>query len=353
MKLLSFLHRWTGGLVGLVLAILGLSGAILVWEDQWISLPHSNDPVVQDVASLARIVDSAGPQLSRITFAHDGMSLHHLVFSDGSGAYVSQAGATVARWQSEWARPELWLFDLHHHLFAGETGEWVTGIAGIIGLLFLVTGLILWWRSRRAFRLRLLPRAWTPGPIVSHHRDIGALASPLLLLSLVTRLLMLFAPLRTTLLGNEDRPRVDAGIRVAARPDALLAVAARQFPGAELRRLTFPKKATDPLTVRLRQPFEWTPNGRTQVGVEPGGALWIEDAAQANRSARASEKAYPLHSAKVGGLLWKLAMTLSGVALAMLGSFTTWSFWRRRVLKAASTQQPKSTKGSRAVPLAP
>src|SRR5687768_15790228 len=108
MKLLSFLHRWTGGLVGLVLAILGLSGAILVWEDQWSSLPHANEPVVQDVASLARIVDSAGPQLSRITFAHDGMSLHHLVFNDGSGAYVSQAGATVSRWQGEWARPELW-----------------------------------------------------------------------------------------------------------------------------------------------------------------------------------------------------------------------------------------------------
>ena len=352
MKLLSFLHRWTGGLIGLVLAVLGLSGAILVWEDQWIALPHSGERVVQDVASLARIVDAAGPQVTRITFAHDGLSLHQLAFSDGSGAYVSQAGATVARWDSEWARPELWLFDLHHHLFAGETGEWAAGIAGMIGLLFLITGLILWWRSRRAFRLRLLPRAWTPGPIVSHHRDIGALASPLLLLSLMTGVLMLFAPLRTVLLGKEQRPRVETGTRIAPRPDALLALAAQRFPGAELRRLTVPRKAGDPLTVRLRQPFEWTPNGRTQVGINPGGAVWVEDAAQANRSARAAEKAYPLHSAKVGGVPWKIAMTLSGVVLAMLGSFTTWSFWRRRVLKAAK-RRPKTAAGPRAIPLAP
>ena len=341
MKLLSILHRWTGGLIGGLLAVLGLSGAILVWEDQWIGLQHSNDPVVQDVATLARIVDSAGPDLSGVTFAHDGMSLHHLVFSDGSGAYVSQAGDSVARWQSEWQRPELWLFDLHHHLFAGETGEWVTGIAGLVGLLFLITGMILWWRSRRAFRWRLLPRAWAPGPIVAHHRDIGALASPLLLISFVTGILMLFAPLRATLLGTEERPRIEAGDRVAPNAAALLAAAARRFPDAELRRLTLPKKASDPLVVRLRQPFEWTPNGRTQLGVEPTGALWIENATQANRSARTTEKAYPLHSAKVGGIVWQFAMTLSGLALAMLGSFTTWSFWRRRASKAAATRQPE------------
>ena len=80
-----------------------------------------------------------------------------------------------------WDRLELWLFDFHHHLFAGETGELITGVAGLTGLLFIVTGLILWWRSRRAFRLRLLPKSWAPGPIVSHHRDIGLLASPFLL----------------------------------------------------------------------------------------------------------------------------------------------------------------------------
>lgn len=236
-------------------------------------------------------------------------------------------------------------------MFAGETGEWLTGIAGVIGLLFLVTGLILWWRSRRAFRPRFLPRTWAPRPIVSHHRDLGALASPLLLLSLVTGLLMLFAPLRAAFLGKEERPRVEQSLRVEPRAAALLSLAARRFPDAELRRLTLPKKAGYPLTDRLRQPFEWTPNGRTQLGVEPGGAVWVEDAAQANRSARTAEKAYPLHSAKVGGLLWQVAMTLAGVALTMLGGFTTWSFWRRRASKAASARRQRHASRSTPQPL--
>ena len=50
MKTLDLLHRWTGGLIGLVLALLGLSGAILVHRDDWIGLPHAGDPQQTDLA---------------------------------------------------------------------------------------------------------------------------------------------------------------------------------------------------------------------------------------------------------------------------------------------------------------
>lgn len=346
MKLLSLIHRWLGGLVGLILAILGLTGAILVWEEQWIALPHSDEPVVQDTARLAQMAERAGTGLSRITFAQDGMSLHQLVYSNGGGAYVNQAGEVVARWDTKWERPELWLFDLHHYLFAGKTGEWIAAIAGVIGLLFLVSGLVLWWRSRKAFRLRLLPRSWSPGPVVAHHRDLGAVASPLLFVSLLTGILMLFAPLRVGLLGHEERPRAVSEQRLEASAAALLAAAAERFPDAELRRLTLPAKPGDPIVVRLRQKFEWTPNGRTQLGVEPDGSFWIEDSLTANGGARLAEKIYPLHSAKVGGLAWKLAMTLSGLALAILGSLATWSFWRRRAKRVGRADRTRPRPGN-------
>jgi hypothetical protein len=35
-------------------------------------------------------------------------------------------------------------------------------------------------------------------------------------------------------------------------------------------------------------------------------------------------------------LAWKLAMTLSGVALTLLGSLAVWSFWVRRFLHRRS-----------------
>ena len=193
MKALSFLHRWSGGLIGALLALLGLTGAILVWEGEWIGVTGANDPVVERVDRIAAISERAvADGATRITFASDEIGLHLVAKEGGAGEYVRQDGSIVASWASQWERPELWLFDLHHHLFAGETGEWVTGIAGIFGLLFVITGSILWWRSRRAFEWRLWPRKFQPGPIVRHHRDFGIVVAPLLLISFLTGLGMLF-----------------------------------------------------------------------------------------------------------------------------------------------------------------
>ena len=131
MKILSIIHRWSGGFVGLLLAILGLSGTILLWEGEWISLPGAEAAVVERVDVIGRITErEVAAGATRITFASDEIGLHHVAREGGAGTYLAQDGTTVAQWQSQWERPELWIFDLHHHLFAGHNGELVTGWAG-------------------------------------------------------------------------------------------------------------------------------------------------------------------------------------------------------------------------------
>ena len=341
MKLLSFLHRWSGGFIGLLLAILGLSGAILVWEGEWISLPHAGDPVVENVQQIGRIAErEAAGGATRITFANEEIGLHHVAREGGAGSYVAQDGITVASWSSQWERPELWIFDLHHHLFAGHNGELVAGWAGVFGLLFVITGTILWWRSRRAFRWQLWPKKFQPGPIVSHHRDIGILVAPLLLLSFITGTGMVFKEVTAAALSpfgqleaRAKPPKVEP-IEGAAPVASMLAQAKARFPNAALRRLTLPSKPGQPWSVRMRQPFEWTPNGRTNLLFDGTAKLIkVDDPATGSRAASINEKLYPLHSGKVGGFAWKLAMTLSGLGLALLGSLATWSFWFRKAKK--------------------
>ncbi len=338
MKLLSILHRWAGGFLGLLLAVLGLSGAILVWEGEWISLPGAHAPVVENVHMIGRIAErEAAAGATRITFASEEIGLHHVAREGGAGAYVMQDGATVASWSSQWERPELWIFDLHHHLFAGEAGETVTGIAGIAGLIFTITGVILWWRSRRAFRWQLWPKKFQPGPIVSHHRDIGIVIAPLLLISFVTGTGMIFKDVAAVTLspfgkweGRSKPPQVEP-TEGSAPVAAMLADARQRFPNAELRRLTLPSKPGQPWSVRMRQPFEWTPNGRTNLMFDGSGKLIkVDDPAAGSTASSINEKLYPLHAGKVGGLAWKLLMTLSGLGLTLLGSLATWSFWFRR-----------------------
>lgn len=337
MKFLSFIHRWTGGFLGLLLALLGLSGTILLWEGEWVALPHAGDPAAENVQAIGRIAErEAADGALRITFAGEEIGLHHVAKDGGAGAYVAQDGTTVAAWSNQWERPELWIFDLHHHLFSGHNGELVTGWAGIAGLVFVITGSILWWRSRRSFRWRWWPDRFKPGPIVSHHRDLGILAAPLLLVSLVTGTGMIFDGAANWVLRPFGRietvkpPEIAATGR-AAPVAAMLTEAKARFPKAALRRLTLPSKPGQPWSIRMRQGFEWTPNGRTTLYFDGRGeVLRIDDPATGSRAAAISETFYPLHTAKVGGLVWKLLMTLSGLALTLLGALTSWSFWVRK-----------------------
>ena len=341
MKTLSFIHRWTGGFLGLILAILGLSGTILLWEGEWISLPHAGDPLVENVRTIGQIAErQAATGALRITFASDEIGLHHVAKEGGAGAYIAQDGTTVAQWVSQWERPELWIFDLHHHLFYGHTGELIAGWAGVAGLIFVITGTILWWRSRRAFKLRLWPKKFQPGPIVAHHRDIGIIIAPLLLLRFLTGTAMIFDDVTKAVLspfgkieGRSKPPEVEPA-QGPAPIAQMLAEAKARFPQAELRRLTFPSKPGQPWSIRMRQPHEWTPNGRTSLTFDGQGRLLkVDDPSTGSKAASINEKLYPLHASKVGGLGYKLLMTVTGLGLTLLGALATWSFWFRKAKK--------------------
>lgn len=352
MRLLDLAHRWTGGLLGLVLAILGLSGAILIHRDALVWLPHAHDVRVADPARIAAATEralAAVPKTQSILYASDSFGLLQLRGAKGAGAYADQAGTIVQRWDSQWARPELWLFDLHHHLFNGDSGETVIGIAGLAGMLFVISGTILWWRTRRTFHFRLWPKRLSRPMILWQHRDLGIVMAPLLLLSSVTGAMMVFKPFAAIVLapfGSPNAalaasrpPRVKSG-PLAARPDwrAMLTAAQARFPDAQIRAVSLPRKPGEPIMMRMKRAAEWLPNGRTQLAFDAGDGrlLAAVDALALPRAAQVYNGAYPLHAAKVGGLAYRLVMTASGLAMAMLGSLAVWSFWfrrpRRRVL---------------------
>ncbi|WP_341713554.1 PepSY-associated TM helix domain-containing protein [Erythrobacter sp.] len=345
MRLLALLHRWTGGLVGLLLAVIGLSGTALLWEDSWILLDGSNEPAANNPQALGRAMAVAletGPGLSRVTFASEEIGLHQAIYADGGGAYIAQDGTVVERWTSIWERPELWLFDLHHHLLLGETGKTVTGLLGIALLGFCITGIVLWWPMRRTFRPRLWPARLTASAIIRHHRDLGLIASPLLILVAATGSLMVFPAAQKLVLsplaGTDSSPRLPtalAGVGATTDWELVMTNASAVYSEASPRRLTLPTSQGSPIAIRYRQDFEWTPNGRSYVWVDPGTARVIasEDPAMGDAAAAIAEKLYPIHAAKVGGLAWRLLMTFTGISLVLLGALASVSFWGRQLAR--------------------
>ncbi len=345
MKLLDTLHRWAGGIVGLVLAIMGLTGTLLVWRDKWTFVSHAGDALVTDPAAVGRatariMAEQDGVQ--SIIYASDRLGLHQLRLPKGAGTYADQTGAAVTQWTTQWERPELWIFDLHHHLFTGDVGETIIGIAGLCALFFVVSGAVLWWRTRKTFKFRLLPARMSRPAIVMHHRDLGIVLAPLLFLSALTGTMMIFRPVAEFVVAPFGGPaiakamappKVEGG---ALSPtldwQAIIATASRRFPDAQVRTLSVPSEVGEPISMRMKRADEWLPNGRTLLLFDPadGKLLAARDALTMPANAQVFNKAYPLHAAKVGGLLWRLAITITGVAMMLLGSLALWSFWFKR-----------------------
>lgn len=357
MRAIDLLHRWGGGLLGLILAVLGLTGAILVHKEEWIGLPHASDARVADPAALGELTNRLLREAKggeSLIFASDRFGLVQLRQGQ-AGFYSSQTGEVVARWNSQWERPELWLFDLHHHLFAGDTGEVVIGIAGLAAVVFVVTGSILWWRTRRTFRLRLWPARMSGPAIRMHHRDLGIVVAPLLFVTALTGTMMIFRPVAGAVLSplsppsaiasDLAAPKVEAGPLAEDRDwRALIVQAHRTFPDAQLRIVALPKKTGDPITVRMKRAAEWLPNGRSTLWFDPatGKLLAKRNALEMQPGTQAFNMAYPLHAGKVGGLAYRLVLTLVGLALFLLGSLSVWTFWFRHIpMRATQSRSQK------------
>lgn len=340
---LGLIHRWLGAVAGLGLAILGLSGTLLLWKPFWVSVAQR--PRSANEAETLRIVDAAETLgATHVTLPSAEFGVAQAGLDGGGGAYLSHDGQLLARWTSVWDRPETLLFDLHHHLLMGHDGEIISGWLGLIAILFVITGAILWWPTRRTFQWRALPSRLSRPAIIRHHRDLGVLLALPILLSAATGALMVLKPLADGVLGALSSPK--AMDEWQAKPPAsaagqadwprVLASIRKEFPQAEARIVIWPKSQSDAFQIRMRQPSEWHPNGRTAIWLDGnGGVVAARDAAVAPLAARAQHALYPLHSSRMTGssaeLFLRIILTSAGLGLTLLGSLAVMSFWRARL----------------------
>ncbi len=343
------IHRWGGAVIGVFLMLIGLTGAVLLHRDAWISLslPDARSAAPLDVATLLQQV-SSDPALDArfIILPSDRFGYVEVRSGTDAGAYLDPSGRIVAQWESRWERPEHWLFDLHATLLAGEPGEIIAGVFALAGLVFVITGVILCWPTRKTFEWRWWPRRMTRPSIIRHHRDLGVVVAPLLFLSLLTGAAMAIKPVGAILVMPLNTPaELQASIKPpvadGAKPDgdyawvSMLASAREAYPDARLAIIGLPTEPGKPLFLRLAQPGEWTENGRTMLWYHPntGALLQNDNGLKLIPGMQAYFSFYPLHTGEAGGIVHRWLMTLSGIALALLGALAVWSFWRDYVTR--------------------
>lgn len=351
MGTIRLIHAWAGAILSLILAVLGLSGALLVFEDDWVRATVTADPAAL-AAEPARLGAAAnavqaryGDAVSSVVFAGGDLDLHK-VYMGERFAYAGADGQVLAEWGGN-ARAEAWLFDLHHFLLTGETGEMVGGVAGLAGALLVLTGLVVWIPAWRASGWRVWPASTRRRDLISSHRNLGLIfALPVFLLCLTGGAIVFNAQTKAVLQAvAPDRAAPPKPPAVGTGPvdwPAALAAAQAAFPEARIRTAGLPAESGKPATVRLRQPGEWHPNGRSVALIDPATSRVVQtvDANTLGGGTRLQNALYPIHAASVGGWLYDLVVAASGLALAALGGVGTWSFLikprRRRVRPAAA-----------------
>jgi uncharacterized iron-regulated membrane protein len=356
MGFLRTLHAWAGAILALILVTLGLSGSLLVLEDPWIELtvPEARtalEPTPQAFGAAVQALEAeTAGEMRSVVFGGPNIGVHRVYFEDKDLGYAAADGRLLARFEPT-QRAEGWLFELHHRLLAGETGDLVVGVAGLAGAVLVNTGAIVWLPAWRSFGARVWPKSMSRrADLVGSHRNLGMITAIPVFVLCLTGGAIIFNETSQKLMTQAapgpapmKPPKAEEGEVNWMR--ALSAAQAR-FPDAVLRTAAGPAKPGAPASIRMKQPGEWHPNGRTVVYVDPSDerVLGVVDAMALGTGQRAYNAFYPVHAGKVGGLAYEAVVFLSGLALAGLGGFGLWSFLikqtRRRPVRAKAAPQP-------------
>lgn len=358
MRLLRSVHAWAGLALAVLIVTVAASGVLLVFEADYLrgAFPAARQAPPADPVSLGRVIEAVqrefGSDARSVVFGTTEMGLHQVYLRDGGGAYLDAAGAVLDRWSAR-GRPELWLFDLHENLLGGSPGHVLAGALGLAAALFAITGLVLWVQGSHVLSGRLWPRSTRRAGMLAQHRELGAIAALPVLLFAMSGAAMVFdgatrSLLETLLPGDSvpaEPPAQAAAVMASTAWFDRMARAQARFPAATLRIVSFPDR-DDRIVVRLRQPDEWHPNGRTRVELSAttGAVLTAIDATQQPRAARVQAALYPLHAAKIGGRAYDALAVYTGLALVSLAVVGAASFalrrWRSRRTRAAHGAVP-------------
>jgi len=340
MTLLRKLHLYSGLVLSLALFLIALSGAALIYKNDYWALRYtqvsSQDLVPapeQQAAAIAKAYALYGDRLGSLKMPEPDLAAYHVYLPDHEEALINPETLTVIdQWRPR-QRLMGFLFDIHAHLMAGDRGEIVAGIIGLVGGLMAITGLILWWPTRRAFRWkRLWPRDTSRASLLAWHRDAGMLLSPLLLLFILSGSAMVFYTSvqkgMNALFGDPVPqivlpPGTPVDITDPARPLPSADTIARVQQALPDARLMFYYADALPQgfhRFRLKRECELHPNGLSFVYTDArsGEIVAVKDACAMPPGERLTNMIYPLHAAKTGSELYRVLGLVTALVLAGL-----------------------------------
>jgi uncharacterized iron-regulated membrane protein len=359
------LHRWLGLFIGAWFALVGLSGSLLVYEDEIDAFlnpqllrdtrrgaqlpPHAMLERVADAFPLAKTERIRPPrtrgEVYRVTIRvaphmRIGSPRAEAMFSAVSGALLgSREADTIGLTRPYWVRT---LYEFHRNVLLGNFGSNIVGIAGLLLMTSALSGLMVAWPRKCSGWRRLIGiklRAGATRILFDVHRSSGVILFVLLMLATVTGSTLVYV--------NYARDMVSVFSPVAPFPvvpwresriddwpsfESIVARVGAEYPAHAMVEIHIPSKPTAGYLFYLRREGDVHRLGDTIVWVHPGSGEILFERSARNRSKGESVMhwLFPLHSGTAFGFAGKVAMCLTGLAMLLMFPTGLWVWLRKR-----------------------
>jgi uncharacterized iron-regulated membrane protein len=351
-------HRWLGLGLALLLLIQGATGVAMVFRDEIEPIVHPELSVSPSSSrvSMQRLFDTvqaahpdAAIARAEIPASPDQAILFKLKHNDDQRPILTAIDPyrnRIVRDGGLAAWPVEWLFVVHEQLLAGPVGEYVVGIEGITLLIMSVTGIWFWWpgRGRFAKGFRIVWRGGADVRWRTMHRAAGAAVAPILLVTAITGIMIVWKEPLRDLLGASSKPTPavaeQAGRRLLPLDD-LVAKAQVSFGATPLRQIRFSSGGRvvavyldSDRTVRADGTAQYYYNGYdgSQLGMYVAGEL--------SSSTEFVDWLYTVHTGLWGGWLSRLLLLCGGIVFVGLGITGPWLWYSRRSRRKKTRSMP-------------
>lgn len=352
------LHLWCSLSIGMLLVLIGLSGAALVYYVEIDRVlhpvldvkPQSPDWDKALVTLRTAYPDKSGAWRLEVTTDNGAIPARYNnpVEKMGQGfapmmVWLSSDGTQILR-RDYWGDYLMtWLYNLHFQLLMGDVGTAIVGYLGLFSLVLLLTGLLSWWPRRGQWlkALRFKKRSAIIGLLYDWHKITGLLfLLPLLLLSLTGAMLALPVETRLVLslfseLKQPNVPKtvvtVQGGLLIAPSVAAKLALAA--LPDAKLAWIETP--VMEGGFYRLRLQAHQDPSRRFPHSYVYIDAVTTEVVSVFNNPTQGAANTilnwlHPLHDGSVFGGIGRVIWLLSGLSCLLLFVLGLWRWLLRK-----------------------
>jgi uncharacterized iron-regulated membrane protein len=347
-KAMLQVHLWLGLIIGLVLAVQGISGAILAWRaplDEtlnrrlYVVTPGTMRLPLEELAARARAA-RPGAELEHVRAFAAADAPVIMGFTDDIYVHLNPYDGAVLGLRPRFGDALGWIEGLHKYLrLRPALGEPVVGTVAVGFIVIILTGVVLWWpATRRALQAgltlnwKLTGRPWNLGL----HKTLGIYVALIVLVSAATGAPVALKWLQRMFTAAESAPAAAAG---AGKPFVGFDVIARNLdalmPAAHDCYIPLPKRGlVKTYAIAADAPHL---NARSYVWFNPadGTVLRFTPYAKAGLGFRAYYWMLSLHTGLIGGWVAQVLLSLGALAVPVLVYTGAASYLQRKFRRSA------------------